>query len=246
MHYDNLNLIVQSDGNAGDTCQREGWAWFGAWVRKSVLAKPWEIELPLPFDKTIELLEIEKSGNFRRHPTQSPWNDPWHEPGIFTRDQQIPLVAALGVWNLQEPLTRMWNNLTPSPFGLGIKVIQGFDIAGFDHLNLFRRARNEQPDQLGDNHLATAVATRLTELSIINKLNGKDTMDDVDDLNFIVNLLMAKLRSPSNIVEKAITGYSKNREMSYGCFLGHYCQTYAGDVSADFDTMKHRISQRYR
>lgn len=173
MHYDDLNLIVQSDGNAGDTCQREGWAWFGVWIREQVLGKPWEIELPLAFDKTVELLEIEKSGNFRRHPTQSPWNDPWHEPGIFTRDQQIPLVAALGVWNHQEPLTRMWNNLTPSPLGLGLKVIQGFDIAGFDHLNLFRRARSEHPDQLGDNHLAAGVATRLTELSVINKLKGK-------------------------------------------------------------------------
>lgn len=243
MRTDELKLIVQLNGDGGDTCQREGWAWFGIWIRECLLHKPWEIQLEISFEQTMQLLEIDQSGNFRRHPTQVPWNDPSKEPGIFTRDQQTPIVAALGVWNDQARLKRMWDNLKPSPLGLGLKVIQGFDIAGFDHLNLFRRAMNQPPDDSGDKQLAAGVGTRLFELSVLNKLRGKDTMDDVDDLSLIVNLLMGLIRSPSDAVKRAAEVYAKNREVSYGCYLGHYRAEHPGDYSADLKTMSQRIRE---
>ena len=79
MHRDKYGLIVQADGNPGDTAQREGFVWFGKWIRECVLKKPW-IEKPAPpltFEATINLLEIEKSGIFRRTPDPTThWSRP--------------------------------------------------------------------------------------------------------------------------------------------------------------------------
>src|SRR5262245_54332899 len=69
-HRDANGLIVQADGDGGDTAQREGFVWFGLYIRRKKLglSDPTYIDLKLTFPDTIQLLEVNKSGLFRRHP----------------------------------------------------------------------------------------------------------------------------------------------------------------------------------
>src|SRR5579863_10217442 len=94
IYFDNNGLLVQRDGDGGDTAQREGWAWFGIWLRTVKLKLSSPIVLPISFDTTMNLLEDpQRPGEFRRHPTQPGFK---RDPDAFSRDQIIPLVAAMG------------------------------------------------------------------------------------------------------------------------------------------------------
>jgi hypothetical protein len=80
MHFDHDGLIVHQMANSnpdgGDTAQREGWYWFGIWIRENKLGQPWTITRQLTFADTIRLLEPAKDGVFYRHPKLVPWNNP--------------------------------------------------------------------------------------------------------------------------------------------------------------------------
>ena len=73
IYYDDLDLIVQKNGDGGDTAQREGMYWLGNWV--------WENDLGLgrygeprkvTFTHVMDLLEDGQTGKFRREPTEHP------------------------------------------------------------------------------------------------------------------------------------------------------------------------------
>src|ERR1700737_539012 len=68
LFVDDYGLIVQRDKDGGDTAQREGWAWFGTWIRLNVLNQPWPVKRDLSFAQVLSLLEVDESGNFRRNP----------------------------------------------------------------------------------------------------------------------------------------------------------------------------------
>jgi len=220
-YLDARGLIVQSNGDAGDTAQREGWAWFGIWIRQAKLAEPWEKSLPLSFQNTIALLEIDESGLFRRHPDQ------WNDDKDFSRDQQIPIVASLGVWGLRQPLDRLFRRLKDRGWRC-----QNGDIAGADHLNLFARAQGRTPSVLGD--------VQLMGMSAIIAM--KTDPDDVgDDLNHIVNLLQASFIAPSAYSLKALNLYAKNRPISFGCYLQTYRAKFGFDPAVSKEVMIARI-----
>ena len=185
---DNRGLIVQSDGDQGDTAQREGWAWFGNWVLGAQL-KQQQLALPLSFADTIKLLEIDQSGIFRRHP------DKWNDPNDFSRDQQTPLVAAMGVWKRNAPLERLYHRMLERHWRC-----QNKDFAGPDHRNLFARALEKPLWFSGDLQILASSAL----------IVAKTDPDDVgDDLNHIINLLMAYFVSPTRTSEEARTVYCK-------------------------------------
>jgi len=219
IYFDSNGLLVQRDGDGGDTAQREGWAWFGNWLRSSELKMSSPVVLPISFAATMNMLEHPtRRGEFRRHPTQPGFRS---DPDAFSRDQIIPLVAAMGVWGDVDRVKRSWAAKRPC-HGV-LTCVQGTqDLIGPDLVNLYRRAWGEAPDPNGDLVLAGGVLTRLSQ--------AQSNPEDVgDDLNLIVELLMAKVRSPSSATEQATTLYSKNRAVSAGCYLSHYRKAYSGD-----------------
>jgi hypothetical protein len=231
IYFDKNGLLVQRDGDGGDTAQREGWAWFGNWLRTVELKMTSPVALPISFAATMALLEDPKRpGEFRRHPTQAGFKS---DPDAFSRDQVIPLVAAMGVWGDQGRLRSSWAAKRPCHFVL--TCVQGTqDVIGPDLVNLYRRAWGEAPDPNGDKALALGAAERLRQAN-------QNPEDVGDDLNLIVQLLMAKVRAPSSDTELATTTYAKNRPVCAGCYLGHYRAAYPGDFGADEATMKARI-----
>lgn len=242
--YDKDGLIVHDGMDGGDTAQREGWYWFGVWIRQYVLRQPWTVPRKLVFSEVIKLLEPAGDGIFYRHPKLKPWNSPFDKDYGFSRDQMVPLVAAMGVWGLTRELRRLWNALpqddllgTKHTFNGGAKTIltkKVFtgDIVGPMTINLFRRAWNEDPMRAtdgngpsGERELQLNVGTRLAA-------SATDRDNTGDDLNLIVMLLMSILRFPSTVSAQSANIYAKNRAASYGSFLGAYRQKYGVDRNA--------------
>jgi len=103
----------------GDTAQREGWYWLGVWIRENILHDPW-VETPprkLTFDDVLNLLEPRGDGVFVRAPGLDPTGERNGEHLGFTRDQMIPLVAAMGVWGRTDALQRLWEALPEDILG---------------------------------------------------------------------------------------------------------------------------------
>ncbi len=254
--YDDQGLIVHKNKDGGDTAQREGWYWFGIWIRQQVLNDPWPVPRKLSFAEVIQLLEPKRDGVFYRNPDLEPWNDPYSKEYGFSRDQMVPLVAAMGVWGLTDPLRRLWNALPQDALGgtkhtfngewktvFGQNTIFTGDIVSPATINLFRRAWNEDPmlasdhnGPAGENELAANVDIRLA-----STLNDRDNTGE--DLNLIVMLLLAALRFPTSTSTGAAARYAKNRPISYGSFLGSYRQKYGVDLTAQPNEVRRRFDE---
>ena len=216
IYYDKFGLIVQRNCDGGDTAQREGWYWFGTWVRSSnFLNQPWPISRRLSFTEVMDQLEIGQTGTFRRHPGTA------NDPRDFSRDQTIPIVAAMGVRNDGARLQRFYHELRRRNW-----MAQNGRDAMWDPVNrnLVARARNEEPNGFTDSgSLFAAVQTRI----LVAKSKG---MDDVgDDLNLLVALLLATVRKPNAQTDKVREHFAKDLPDNYGMFLGSYRQEYGTD-----------------
>jgi hypothetical protein len=120
--YDPDGLIVHHGPNGeldgGDTAQREGWYWLGVWLRQHTAGlRPWPKPRMLNFQQVIALLEPGHDGVFYRHPKLPPWNDPHGKEFGFSRDQMVPLVAAMGVWGMKDEIRRLWDALPEDLLG---------------------------------------------------------------------------------------------------------------------------------
>lgn len=122
--YDNDGLIVHrtADGkpDGGDTAQREGWYWLGVCIRKqpNLGLDPWKPTRKLSFDQVLDLLEPRHDGVFYRHPKLAPWNNPRDKEFGFSRDQMVPLVAAMGICGGQDDrIRRLWDALPEDLLG---------------------------------------------------------------------------------------------------------------------------------
>jgi hypothetical protein len=210
LKVDRHGLIVQTDGDGGDTAQREGWAWFGAWIREHELHNPWPIRRSITFQEAMGFLEVGQTGIFRRHPDQH------SQPQDFSRDQTIPIVAAMGVWGDTARLERLWNRTAARNYHA-----QNGDLFLPEIVNLFERARGVQPGPIGDLQLAGSVLARNSQAA------NRDNVGD--DLNLVVQLLMAALRFPSagsgipgTSTADVMKMYAKGRPLSYGSYLQSY------------------------
>jgi hypothetical protein len=249
IYYDADGLIVHKGGaghtiiDGGDTAQREGWYWVGVWIRKEILRDPWPQPRTLTFPEVIHLLEPAGDGIFYRHPKLPPWNNPYDKAFGFSRDQMTPLVAAMGLWGLIEPLRRLWNALPQDPVGgvkhtfngewqtiLGKRVAYTGDIVGPASINHFRRSWNEDPSTSSDGNGAAGDAELASNVGL--KLDGvlRDRDDTGDDLNLIVMLLTAALRFPSTTTRQASQTYGQRRLASYGSFARAYETAYRTNI----------------
>jgi hypothetical protein len=226
INYDRHGLIVQYNGDGGDTSQREGWYWFGLWVREAY-SMPAFPGRSLTFEGAMAHLEDGKSGIFRRHPTDPNWTD----PNKFSRDQTLPIIAAMGVRKDGDPqrLQRLYEQLVRRNWMAQNRTDTLADPA---HKNFVRRARNEAPDIWDTLGLCFAAQTRISVATVAGK-------DDVgDDLNLLLILLLATVRRPNNTPCVPIPGtlsarghYAKNRPDNYGMYLGSYRQKYGVDCT---------------
>lgn len=120
--FDPDGLIVhRSPGgpdDGGDTSQREGWYWFGVWLRQNTQGlEPWPVPRALNFQQVLDLMEPGKDGVFYRHPKLPPWNDPHGKAYGYSRDQLEPMVAAMGVWGRTAEIQRLWDALPEDLLG---------------------------------------------------------------------------------------------------------------------------------
>ena len=250
--YDRDGLIVHKNLDGGDTAQREGWYWFGTWIREHILKDPWTIARDRTFLEVMRLLEPANDGIFYRHPKLPPWNNPFSKKFGFSRDQMVPVVAAMGIRGTTARVKRLWKALPKDPLGgtrhtfngdwisvLGQKVIFTGDIVGPMTVNLFKRAWGQKPGLAGVNgetELLANVGLRLRAASL-------DKDDTGDDLNLIVMLLLAKLRYKSAISERALELYAKNREHSYGSYLKAYRAQYGLDPTVPLAEVRRRMDR---
>lgn len=92
MNLDSNGLIVQTDGDGGDTAGREGDYWFA-----------WGLRVKHPnyhsgvFKMNLDRLQVEP-GVFVRNPVQ------YNDPKDFSRDQTVPLILAMGEMEEHETL----------------------------------------------------------------------------------------------------------------------------------------------
>ena len=124
IYYDADGLIVHKPtpehpcGDGGDTAQREGWYWLGVWLRQNTPGlEPFTPTRRLTFNQVLRLLEPNGDGVFHRHPKLPPWNNPHSKEFGLSRDQMVPLVAAMGMWGKQEELRRLWDALPEDALG---------------------------------------------------------------------------------------------------------------------------------
>jgi hypothetical protein len=211
--------------DAGDTAQREGFTWFAISLLQQRGIQP--VASPTtPWLDAIKLLETDKPGEFRRHPTDPDWN----KPGDFSRDQQTPIVAALGALGPNTTLQRLW-----SAFDGRGRVCQNNEAGGPDHQNLFMRARRvDQLEAFGEFSLATMVW--------IISASGANDLDDTDrDLNFCVNIAAANEWQTTKASAAAMCEYIRLRPVNYGCFLEKYRRRHADLEGVDPNVMMDRI-----
>ncbi|MGZ9159222.1 MAG: hypothetical protein ACXW36_10205 [Nitrospira sp.] len=121
----------------------------------------------------------------------------------------------------------------------GLTNVFSGDIVGPSALNLTRRALGEDPmipissiyippiDTIG---LGIAGDTELVVNSRL-RVSAGENRDEVDDLNHIVALIMAKLRFPSPLSEGATRLYVDHRPHSFGSYLVAYRNVYGNDDS---------------
>jgi hypothetical protein len=228
--FDSLGLIVQRDGDGGDTAQREGWIWFAEWYHRTILGVPPTWTPALSFQKTLDLLELGTTGEFRRHPTQPGFPS---DPDTFSRDQIIPLVAAMGVHGDTQRLLR--SRAAMRSCYIWAKCVQGTtDLVSPELVNHYRRGLGEQPDATNDGQFIGGVATRV-------KIAQGNPEDVGDDLNMLIYLAFAFHRAPTGFVNAALAGYLAQRPVCAGCYMSAYRSAFPNDFSADERTQIARI-----
>ena len=197
--------------------------WTGIVIREK-LGKKWHITPPIDLNTALGMLEPKADGKFIRHPVK------WNDPKDFSRDQSIPVIASMGLYNDRRRLTRMWTQ-TKNRF----YRFQNGDLCSFEHINLFRRSLGQNPQQLGDFQLIGSSAARCA--LGLNK-------DDVgDDLNHIVTLVLGNAIISTPLVDAAIDVYKNYRPLNYGCFMQAYRETYGLHFDTPTAEMIRRIEK---
>lgn len=177
LNLDQYGFIVQKDGDGGDTAQREGMVGIAAALTNDVV---WTERTK----KKIAELELCATGLFRRHPYQ------WNETSDFSRDQQTPIVIAMGFLGMIEQLDRMFSATVDRYFRC-----QNADINSPEHIGHFLRSK---PKLWFWFFLLFSDIFMLLN-SIILCFKGLDKNNVGDDLNHVCSLIQARLRLPTPV-----------------------------------------------
>lgn len=218
--FDSNGLIVQTDGDGGDTAGREGDYWFAQALYShgphGLNASQLE-----EFDRVIELLQP-SPGIFVRNPTRNPVVPPakaWNDPSDFSRDQTIPIILALGEMGHADVLKKLfWQQLKR------YTLYQNGDIATPQDLGYYIRANREWYLYpllfIGD--LFTLGN------SVIRCIKGRNLDDVSDDINHTLALLQAQRHYPTPISYLARKIYKYFRPGGVQAAWDHYFRPETG------------------
>lgn len=174
LYYDNNGLIVQKDGDGGDTAGREGDYWF----QYGLL----DTKGPEDFDRVLNLLQV-SPGIFVRNPEH------YNDPKDFSRDQSVSLIIAMGEMKKYKTLRSMlWQQIKR------FTLYQNGDLATPQDWNYYIRSFKAWPLYplllLGDVFLLTN--------SLIRCIVGTNE-NTSDDVNHTIALLQAQYHYPTPI-----------------------------------------------
>jgi len=235
MYVDAYALIVQQDGDGGDTLQREGMYAFGKWLRYNsrtntvVINEPPERRDP---KKVMDKMEI-KPGIYVRHPDPTKW---YSNPKTTSRDQLVPVLAYCAAY---EDYPRLWRLFKATAkrgmFSQNIKRAgeghREFKVPDtwIGHLSLFIRAGGWYTAPFYPVLLLTDTisftGTLLHQIPVHFEQTAKrfrfKEPKDVDDNNAIIYHLMAAKFKPTPISWLHRQFYGLTRRANYGnYFLG--------------------------
>lgn len=198
MFRDEFGLIVQRDGDGGDTLQREGMYAFAASFPEA------HDHADMPGHSMMVLgiatSELYKDGILIRNPIR------WNDPNDVSRDQQDAFVIAMGAsGNLNFVRAIMKRHL--KRFG----KYQNADIANLSTVALYLRALN----QIISYPFLFFFDLGLVFSSVQIALDKNP--DHVDDNNHLMRLMQAKTRMPTFVSDMAWRLYFKYRPWNYGC-----------------------------
>jgi hypothetical protein len=240
--FDRYGLIIQRDRNGGDTAAREGMYWLARKARENFFNKANRPSLaPFQAWRTREdfiqvldhLEEKDASGNFtgryRRHPFDTTGG--YNTPEKMSRDNMLPLIAAMGAWDMNERLDRFVRHLD--------KKLWVFNAINNDLLYFYqqfiKRARNQAVDETIDKGIADcAVSARLRCI--------KDIDDVGDDLNTMVSLLLPELRQTKDYFKAIRLRYVNLRPVNYGVYLTAYYRHW-GSKPVSIQLMNQRVEE---
>ena len=196
---DEFGLIVQGDGDGGDTAQRTGFYYFARSFREDYR----EIIDYLELRQAICLLEV-RPGIWKRHFNQ------WTDEDDFSRDQQMPLIIAMGAWGITGPIVdTLWIHLAR------LGKYQNNDYASPEHWGMYVRALRWKPGYpivvLGDLFML------LNSIILIVKSRDPDNVGD--DLNHCMSLVQSYYWMPTPISYLARKTYVKFRRKNFGNIL---------------------------
>lgn len=190
LHLDENGLIVQADGDGGDTAQRTGMFYYLYNDREG-------------FTRALDQLEVD-SGIYVRHPIQEGFRS---DPRRFSRDQQRPLTIALGKYGMTDRLWRMFSGQM-----LRMGKYQNLDVIGPIGIGEYIRAFNAK--FFYPVLLLTDINLFLSSFYLV--IEASFDPNSVDDNNHVMTLLQARDVMPTPFGWLAMRVYMKFRPRNYG------------------------------
>lgn len=229
MFIDSYAIIVQRDGDGGDSLHREGMYAFGKWltVKNGIQTAMFEIPERQDTAKIIDKFEV-APGIFVRHPDPKKW---YSNPDTTSRDQLVPLIAYCGAYRDHARLWRLFKAAAQRGF-FSQNIQRAGDVPKkwkmpdtlLGHMGLFIRAGGAYTDPLYPVLWLTDslefVSTLMQIFPLHYTLTAKKfrmkELRDVDDNNTIVAHLMAAHFKPTPIswVDRHL--YALTRRWNYG------------------------------
>lgn len=192
MNFDRYGLIVQSDGDGGDTAQRTGMFYF---MYDDVVA----------FERALDQLEVQP-GIYVRHPYQHGFRS---DPSEFSRDQQRALVIAMGAYGMHDRLARL-----AKAHALRFGKYQNRDIIGPSHVGEYIRAFSAR--HLYPVLLLTDSVLLVNSVRIV--LWYRSDTDHSDDNNHVMSLAQSRYVMPTPFSWLARKVYKTFRPPNEGNF----------------------------
>ncbi|MGE4132157.1 MAG: hypothetical protein AB7F86_11005 [Bdellovibrionales bacterium] len=233
MYVDAYAIIVQQDGDGGDSLQREGMYAFGKWLRYQessntlIIVEPPERQ---DSSKILDKFEVEP-GVYVRHPDPEKW---YSNPDTTSRDQLVPVIAYCGAYQDYPRLWRLFKRVMARGFFSQNTVRAGDNIRGrkipdtfLAHLDLFIRAGGYWTAPLYPVLFVTDTIDLIGTLLNQVPIHWENTARrfrwveprDVDDNNVVIGHLMAMAFKPTPISWLNRQIYSWTRRMNNGNFV---------------------------
>lgn len=173
IHRDRWGLIVQADGDGGDTAQRTGFYYFARFLLEGS-----HFELRQEFFPQLRQL-LPLPGVLVRHPDQSKW---WSDPKKLSRDQWDVVICAAAALGEHEIVERMYARHRSQFF-----IYQNGDLPTLQTFSVYGRALRWSLWRY--TLLISDMGLLLNSLAIW--ISARKNPNDTDDLNHIARLAQA-------------------------------------------------------